>query len=246
MSASVAMKLAATGAVPTRPEQQLLAELLPLAGAEILELGCGRAEHTRRIAQRHPDCRVLALEVDDTQHALNLQAADLPNVVFELAGAQEIPAEDARFDIALMFKSLHHVPRALMAPALREIRRVLRPGGLLYVSEPVFAGALNEIIRLFHDEQQVRAAAFSALRNAVAAGEYELVDEIFLNQPVRFRDFAEFERLIIGATHTRHHLTEAVHAEVRARFATHQTARGARFETPMRVDLLRRPLTAPR
>lgn len=241
MSAAVAMQLSQSAPAPTRPEIEILAALLPLDGAQVLELGCGRAEQTRRIAAAYPDCRVLALEVDALQHALNLRVTDLPNVEFGLAGAQDIPAADDSFDIALMFKSLHHVPGELLAPALREIRRVLRPGGLLYVSEPVFAGAFNEIIRLFHDEERVRAAAFAALRGAVLAGEFELVEEVFFNAPTRFRDFAEFERLIIGATHTRHQLTATVHAEVRARFARHETPDGARFETPMRVDLLRKP-----
>lgn len=244
MPAASIMRLSHAGPVPTRPEIEILTAALPLAGARVLELGCGRADQTRRIAQTFPDCQVLALEVDEIQHALNLRIADLPNVRFGLAGAQDIPAEDDSFDIVLMFKSLHHVPGELLAPALREIRRVLRPGGLLYVSEPVFAGAFNEIIRLFHDEERVRAAAFAALRDAVEAGEFEAVDEIFFNAPTRFRDFAEFERLIIGATHSRHQLTDAVHAEVRARFARHETPDGAHFETPMRVDLLRKPRAA--
>ena len=60
--------------------------------------------------------RSTALEVDEIQHALNLQTTDLPNVEFKLAGAQAIPAPDNRFDVALMFKSLHHVPEDMMAP----------------------------------------------------------------------------------------------------------------------------------
>jgi 2-methylisocitrate lyase-like PEP mutase family enzyme len=67
-----------------------------------------------------------------------------------------------------MFKSLHHVPVPLMDQALAEIRRVLKPGGLAYISEPVFAGEFNEVLRLFHDESIVRREAFSAIERAVA------------------------------------------------------------------------------
>ena len=50
-----------------------------------------------------------------------------------------------------------------MAHSLGEVARVLRRGGHLYVSEPVFDGALNEVVRVFNDEGVVRAAAQAAL-----------------------------------------------------------------------------------
>lgn len=93
---------------------------------------------------------VTALEVDARQHAKNLRDP-LPDLHFIQAGAQAIPLAAAAFDLALMLKSLHHVPLAQLDQALAEVHRVLKPGGLLYVSEPVFAGPLNEVIRLFHD-----------------------------------------------------------------------------------------------
>lgn len=100
------------------------------------------------------------MEVDVIAHRKNLQITDLPNVTFGLAGAQDIPLDDETADIVLMFKSLHHVPVELMETSLREIRRVLKPAGLAYISEPIFACDFNEILRLFHNEQEVREAAF--------------------------------------------------------------------------------------
>ena len=128
-----------------------------------------------------------------------------------------------------------------MSTAFAEIRRVLKPGGLAYISEPVFAGDFNEILRLFNDEQRVRQLAFAAVESAVASGGFELVEEIFFNTPVKFEDFAEFERLILGVTHTRIELSAEVLEEVKRRFARHAKADGVRFEQPIRVDLLRRP-----
>jgi SAM-dependent methyltransferase len=228
------------GALTTCPEQAVYERLLPLDGARILELGCGTAQLTRRIALGGADRTILALEVDEIQHGLNLRIADLPNVEFRLAGAEAIPAADASFDIVLLFKSLHHVPLDQMATAMREIRRVLKPGGLAYISEPVFAGAFNDILRLFHNEERVRAAAFEAVRASVDSGDFELGEEVFFNTPVHYADFAEFERTVIGVTHTRHHLSEATHAEVRRRFEALQGLEGVDFATPIRVDLLRR------
>ena len=70
---------------------------------------------------------------------------------------------------------------------------------------------------------------------------FESADEIFFKAPVHFPDFEAFERQIIGVTHTRHVLSDAVYAEVRQRFMAHVGADGARFESPMRVNLLRKP-----
>ncbi|MGH8596550.1 MAG: class I SAM-dependent methyltransferase, partial [Gammaproteobacteria bacterium] len=101
------MKLSSSAIERTCPERLIYEQVLPLDGAAILELGCGRAELTRLIATRGVARRIIALEVDEIQHALNLAISDLPNVSFKLAGAQSIPAPDATFDVALMFKSLH-------------------------------------------------------------------------------------------------------------------------------------------
>ena len=120
-----------------------------------------------------------------------------------------------------------------------EIARILRPGGRLYVSEPVFAGAFNEVIRPFHDEQAVREAAFAAEQRAVSSGLLALVQQRFFLSPNHFHDFAEFEQRLIGASYADHQLDAATYNEVKRRFMRHMSDDGARFEAPMRVDLLR-------
>ena len=80
-----------------------------------------------------------------------------------------------------------------------------------------------------------------AVESAVTSGQFALVEQTFFNTPVKFEDFAEFERLILGVTHTRIELSAEVLEEVKRRFARHVTAEGVRFAQPIRVDLLRRP-----
>jgi SAM-dependent methyltransferase len=227
-----------------QPESSVLESLLPLAHARVLELGCGRAEATRAIAARHPGARITAMEVDAIQHRINLGHRDLPNVEYVEGAAQAIPAPDGSFDVVLMFKSLHHVPVEALDRALAEIARVLVPGGLAYVSEPVFAGEYNEIMRIFHDEERVRAAAFEALQRAVASRTFELACERFFLAPLAFASFDEFERRVIGVTHTQHRLTPQQFEATRAAFCAHVGPEGARFRQPMRVDLLRKPRSA--
>jgi ubiquinone/menaquinone biosynthesis C-methylase UbiE len=221
-------------------ELELLHSLVNLnQHPRIIELGCGAAQISRSLLARFANCEVSALEVDERQHAKNLLKAE-SRLNFLQAGAQAIPFEGNQFDLALMFKSLHHIPLDLIDQALSEVRRVLRTGGLLYVAEPVFAGAQNEIMRLFHDEELVRAAALNALQKAVESGVWQQVDEVFFDMPVRYRDFAEFEQRLIAITYLDHQLDAATLSAVRERFEPHMTPTGAYFERPMRVNLLRK------
>ena len=238
------MKIADTAQTRNAPpinEVTLMLDTLPFDGARVLELGCGRAEKTRTLAETGRPREILALEVDAIQHAKNLQIADLPNVRFAHGGAEAIPAADASFDIVIMFKSLHHVPVAHMDAALTEIARVLKPGGLVWISEPVFAGELNEIMRLFHDERIVREAAFAAICRAVGNGPLALREERFFNTRSQFDSFDQFDARMIRVTHSNHALSPSLYAEVRRKFETHLTPQGATFINPQRVDVLQKP-----
>jgi len=232
------MKISAERIDVNCPESEIYNRLLSLDDKHILELGCGCAEITRSIATSGTNRKITALEVDEIAHEKNLQITDLPNVTFGLSGAQDIPLEDDSVDVVFMFKSLHHVPVELMEASIQEIKRVLKPGGLAYISEPVFAGDFNEILRLFHDEQKVREAAFIAIKNAIDQGMFSLVEETFFNSPMKFENFEEFENNTIKATHSNHKLDDDLYMLVKKRFEQHIGDDGAHFFMPIRVDLL--------
>jgi ubiquinone/menaquinone biosynthesis C-methylase UbiE len=225
----------------TSTEIEIMARTLPFEGARVLELGCGRAWMTRRITEEFAPTAIIATEVDRIQHEKNLQIDDLPNVSFIYGGAEQIEQPDSSVDIAIMLKSLHHVPLELMDQALSEISRVLKPGGLAYISEPVYRGELNEIMRLFHDESEVRQAAFDAVERAVTSGQLELVEQIFFNAPGHYRDFTHFENRMLNVTHTEHQISDDLYQQIKNAFQQHVGSDGAHFMKPSRVDLLRRP-----
>lgn len=235
------MKIADAAQTARCNEVKLMLGELPFAGARVLELGCGRAEKTRTLAQEGGVQEIVALEVDAIQHARNLLIADLPQVSFRQAGAEAIPLEDASVDIVIMLKSLHHVPLEHLDQALHEIGRVLRPGGLAWISEPVYAGDLNEIMRLFHDERIVREAAFAAVCKAVDSGALALEKQLFFQTRSQFDNFEQFDARMIQVTHTDHQLSPELYEQVRANFMAHMTPEGVTFYPPQRVDLLRKP-----
>jgi SAM-dependent methyltransferase len=229
-------------AYETATEIEMMERLLPLRQARILELGCGGALITRQLAERYPESQFTATEVDRIQHDKNLAQAAPANLRFRLGGAESIDAEAESFDIVWMLKSLHHVPAELMQAAMEEIRRVLKPGGLAYFSEPVYAGEFNALMSLIHDEKRVRTLAFEAIRGLVQEGRMQLVGEYFFNVPGRYLNWQAFEDRFLNITHTELSIDAERYAAIKQAFQAHMGPQGAEFMKPHRVDLLQKPV----
>jgi SAM-dependent methyltransferase len=114
-------------------ERELLARRLPLAGGDVLSVGCGW-EPGRHLFPK-PGFRMTGVELDGdvTDHLVAAGELDAG-----LAGrAGELPLPDASFDVVLYRLVLHHVAyQGPLAPAFEEARRLLRPGGAMVAVEP--------------------------------------------------------------------------------------------------------------
>jgi SAM-dependent methyltransferase len=111
-------------------------EILPWAlggndlGADVLEIGPGPGMTTDVL--RHTVARLTAVEVDPALAAALAARLSGSNVDVVHGDAAALPFPDGRFSGATSFTMLHHVPSApLQDRLLSEVRRVLRPGGLL-------------------------------------------------------------------------------------------------------------------
>jgi SAM-dependent methyltransferase len=228
-------------AYETATEQAMMERLLPLDGAHILELGCGAAWITRRLAERYPASRFTATEVDRIQHEKNLALSVPDNLTFRLGGAERIEAESGSLDLVWMLKSLHHVPLELMPAVMEEIGRVLRPGGLAYFCEPVYAGEFNTLMSLIHDEKEVRTRAFEAVKGVVDSGRLQLQGEYFFNVPGCYASWEAFEERFLNITHTQLAIDESRYQRIKQKFHAYLGPQGAEFLKPHRVDLLLKP-----
>lgn len=141
-------------------EAQFMRQHLPLQGAHLVELGCGKAELARRLLQQHGVAEMTALEVDARQPAANLAAPALRGLRYALGGAESTGFPAACCDGVMMLKSLHHVPLTHLDRALDGVARILRRGGWFYVSEPVYAGAFNEVRERFQRHMTADGARF--------------------------------------------------------------------------------------
>ncbi|MGZ8687235.1 MAG: class I SAM-dependent methyltransferase [Gaiellaceae bacterium] len=101
-----------------------------LAGARVLDIGCGTGEHLRVLREQH-GCEVSG--IDASQEMLDQARAKLPGADLRLGLAEHLPFPDAGFDAALMTVVVQHLDRPR---AFAEARRVLAPGGRLIVHTP--------------------------------------------------------------------------------------------------------------
>ncbi len=111
-------------------------EILPWAignrdlGVDVLEVGPGPGLTTNLLATMLP--KLTAVEVDPTLASALAERMRGSNVEVVHADATVLPFDAARFTGATCFTMLHHVPSAeLQDRLLAEVRRVLRPGGIL-------------------------------------------------------------------------------------------------------------------
>jgi len=122
----------------------------------ILDAGCGNGRYTRFLL-KHADRDATISAFDLSQRMLKRARRRLksPRVSFVSADLTRLPYPDAQFDAIICGWVLEHLPDP--SPGLRELARVLRPGGklLLLVTEDTLTGSMCS--RMWHCRTHNRA-----------------------------------------------------------------------------------------
>jgi SAM-dependent methyltransferase len=176
-------------------------------GRRWLDVGAGTGALSATILERAAPASVHGVEPSApfVAHARNA----VPAAAFTLGDAEELPFEDARFDVVVSGLVLNFVPGP--AAGLAEMVRVLRPGGTVAAYVWDYAGAM-EMIRIFWDS----AAALDPAAQVAAEGqrfplcEPSALESLFsgaglggiaataIDVPTRFRDFDDYWLPFLG------------------------------------------------
>ena len=121
---------------PNRPFIALYAHTLgqagPVAGRDVLEVGCGRGGGSAWIARTQGVRSMTGMDLSKRAIALCRRLHDAENLAFWRGDAENLPFEDASFDVVVNVESCHHYPS--MPTFFDEVERVLRPGGSFCVA----------------------------------------------------------------------------------------------------------------
>jgi len=222
-----------------RDNGDVVAENLDLAGSRILDLGCGDGGLARMMTRR--GAAVTGLECNPKQLAKALAAAPAGDEAYVEGVGEDLPFGDASMDAVVFFNSLHHVAVEAQAAALAEAVRVVRPGGIVYVAEPVAEGPHFRLTMPVDDETRVRAAAYAVIRDAGALGLSQEKEFTYTHTIVHPSFEAFHERMVTIDPARRGPFAEKV-AMMRANFERlgRKGVDGWAFDQPMRVNVLRK------
>jgi len=147
-------------------------------GDRVLDLGCGTGTLVVLIKQLHPDVEVVGIDPDPK--ALGRASEKVKRAGFSIkldrGFSDGLPYPDASFDRVLSSFMFHHLPGDEKATTMREVRRVLKPGGSLHLLDLSGAesGTAGFLSRLFHSHD--RMTANSADRILAFMNEAGLID----------------------------------------------------------------------
>lgn len=113
----------------------------------VIDLGCGPATQLAQIASLNPDCEFSGVDLSATMiesARKHIVACGLNNVSFSEGDITKLSQfENHSVDAVISTMALHHLPtREHLAECFREIKRVLKPGGAIYLTD---FGRLNSL-----------------------------------------------------------------------------------------------------
>jgi len=120
-----------------RSYRALLAAAGVRPGDRLLDVGCGPGYFARMLAEATgPDGSVAGVDAapEMVEYATR-KARHLANCSFQPGAAQSLPFADGSFDVVTSSLVMHHVPQEERGRAVREMLRVLRPGGTLVLAD---------------------------------------------------------------------------------------------------------------
>jgi len=179
-----------TNDIPRVDRESLIKERLPLAGARVIDVGCGEGWFTQLVAPKTD--KVIGIDPSATAIGRARAVTNSSNATYLLASADSLPVEDSWADIVVYYNSLHHVPADLQSKAIAETARVLVPGGILCIVEPMTSGSAYELFRAVEDESAVYASTYKLVLETGNGAEFQQELEEHFVDFFNYQDFEQF------------------------------------------------------
>lgn len=118
-------------------KSKLVEDSLIENGFRVLDLGCATGTLLLMIKRKYPDSDVIGLDIDGDALGLAVHKAYKTRVPISLVKgtAFQLPFPTATFDRVVSSLVSHHLVKEQKIPAMREVFRVLKPGGLFLLAD---------------------------------------------------------------------------------------------------------------
>jgi ubiquinone/menaquinone biosynthesis C-methylase UbiE len=130
-----------------------------VAPESLLDVGCGTGRLLRKAQACWPAAQPIG--VDPAPGMIDMARRLTPGATFYVRGAEALPLPDASVDVAVSTAAFHHWQDPLSG--LREISRVLRPGGHFFLADPTMPVWLSKLFPHFGSNRSHQPAALRQL-----------------------------------------------------------------------------------
>ncbi|MFT3693510.1 MAG: methyltransferase domain-containing protein [Kofleriaceae bacterium] len=126
---------------------------LPSGEGRVIDIGCGTGATLHQIARAHPKLRLTGVDLSPAyiKHARK-QLIDLDDITLAVENGEDLPWADATFDVATSTYMFHELPRNARRNVVREMMRVVKPGGLVVIEDSaqlVESKVFEEVLHAF-------------------------------------------------------------------------------------------------